>query len=82
MNEKQLMKLKDEVDRAKSASAELRGRRDYLSKELDSKFGCKSIKQAEAKLKELGAEIAEIDEQLAEGIAKCEDMLQDGVQDR
>lgn len=76
MNERELLKLKDKVDQAKSATAELRGRRDYLSKELDSKYGCKSIKQAEAKLKELESKIVEIDDQIEDGIAKCEEMLQ------
>lgn len=50
INEKKLLEIKRAVDSAKSSVSELKGQEDYLIKELQTKYGCKSLAQAEEKL--------------------------------
>ena len=43
MNEKQLLELKEEIEKAKNKLAELKGRKEYLLQELKDKWGCESL---------------------------------------
>ena len=70
MKERELLTLKERIDTAKSKVSELRGRQSYLLQELDKQWGCKNIRQGEAKLSELGNELAKLDKQINEGVAK------------
>lgn len=46
-NEKDLLALKEEIDNAEEQLAKLKGRRDYIMKEiLHDKWNCSDIKQA------------------------------------
>lgn len=73
MNEQDLLKLKGEIDEAKERVAESKGKRNHLMAELKEKWHCKSVKEAEEKLKEMGAEIKELDKQIDEGVAEIEE---------
>lgn len=73
MNEKELLKLKGEIDEAKEQVAELKGKRDHLMSELKEKWHCKSVEEAEGKLKEMEAEIKQLDKQIEEGVREIEE---------
>ena len=67
MTEKQLFDLKKQVDTANSTVSELKGQQTALLKQLKDDWGCKTIDEAEQKLKTLNAEIDMIAEQIEKG---------------
>ena len=67
-----LMDLKQQIEEAKTSKAQAEGRLQQLKKELLEKFGCKTVKAAQTKLKKMEKEISELTEKLETGIAKLE----------
>lgn len=76
MNEKELLQKKQQIENAKSESAELKGKAKYLSEELKTKWGCNTIEEAQNKKAELLQEINDITEQINIGVKKIEDDYQ------
>lgn len=72
MDEKDLLKLKEEIDEAKTKISELTGQRNYLLQELKDKHECKSVEEAEKLQGKMEKEIKELDTQIKEGIGKIE----------
>ena len=70
MNERDLLTLKNRIEQAKNKVSELRGRKSYLVQELQEKWGCSTIQQAETKIAEFKADIAKLDAQISKGINK------------
>ena len=68
MNEKDLLKMKEDIDRAKSKVSELTGKQKHLLSELKDKWECSSIEEAERYLKKLDREIKRIDIKIEESI--------------
>lgn len=73
MNENQLLKLKREVEEAKTSISELKGHLSALMTQLKNDWKCGSIEDAEKKLKSLKKEIDTLDEQIQTGITKLEE---------
>jgi hypothetical protein len=72
MTESDLLKLKSEIDRAKVTVAELTGQQSMLTKQLQDDWQCKTIAEAEVKLKEMEANIASIDKKIERGVQDLE----------
>ena len=74
MNEVELLKLKSDIDKAKTAVSELTGQKNALMRQLEE-WDCKTIEQAEKKLKEMQSEISVIDKKIEEGVKALEAKL-------
>jgi len=73
MDERQLLKLKEEIDTAKTEVSELEGSKKTMLKDLLDRFGCKTLDEASAKLEKMAAEIEALQAQLDAGIQKIEE---------
>ena len=73
MDERQLLKLKEEIDTAKTEVSELEGSKKTMLKDLLDRFGCKTLEEASAKLEKMAAEIEALQAQLDAGIQKIEE---------
>ncbi len=72
MDEKELLKLKEEIEKAKSKVSELKGRKEYLLQELQDKWGCASVEEAQNKIDTLEAEINELETTIEREIGELE----------
>lgn len=72
MNEKDLLKLKEKIDKAKHEAAELKGQQKYLMAELKKTWKCASIKEAEGELKKLEEEITQVNQDISTAIQQLE----------
>lgn len=72
MNERDLLNLKTRIEQAKSKVSELKGRKNYLMQELQEKWSCTTIQQAEVKIKEMKEAINSLDIKIKEGMAKLQ----------
>ena len=73
LNEQQLLDLKDQVDEAKQKVSELKGQQNALNKQLADDWKCKTIEEAEKKLKEMETSIASIDKKIEKGVFELEE---------
>ena len=73
MDEKQLMRLKEEIDTSKSKLSELKGRKQVLMGTLKEKWGCSTVRQAEEKMQELKEKIDDLEDSKEEGIKTLEE---------
>jgi peptidoglycan hydrolase CwlO-like protein len=74
LTEQQLLDLKEKIADAKTEVSELTGQQTALMKQLKDDYGCKTIKEAEAKLKEMEDSIASIDKKIAKGVKELEEL--------
>jgi hypothetical protein len=74
MTERELLDLKAKITTAKNKATGLRGQRDYLMQQLADDWECKTVKEAEAKVKQFDADIAKLDKKIEEGIAEIEEL--------
>ena len=73
MNESEkLLKMKEKIDKAKADVSRLEGSRDQLYKTLKKDFECKTLENAEKKVKKIGRELDKKETALAEGIVGLE----------
>lgn len=68
MTEQDLLKLKKQVDEAKTKVSELNGHKTALLKQLKEDWKCNSIEDAEKKLKSMNKEIDDLSQQIETGI--------------
>ena len=73
MNESELLQLKQEIDSAKTQVAEHEGEKKSILASLLERFGCKTLKEAEAKAAKLQEEIDTAQAELDKGIAEIEE---------
>ena len=73
--ESDLLKLKSDIDKAKVAVSELTGQRNALMKQLEE-FGCKTIDDADSKLKEIESEVSVFNNKITTGIKELEEKYQ------
>ena len=73
MNETELLKLKSEIDAAKTQVAEYEGEKKSILVSLLERFGCQTLKEAEAKAAKLQIEIDTAQAELDKGIADIEE---------
>jgi len=72
INEKQLLELKEEIEKAKNKLAELKGRKEYLLQELKDKWGCESLEEAQNKIDLLNDEINNLETTIEKEIEELE----------
>ena len=72
MKEQELLDLKDKVETAKTTVSELTGQRTALMKQLKDDWDCKTLAEAEAKLKEMEKNISILDKKIERGTAELE----------
>jgi chromosome segregation ATPase len=73
LTEKQLLDLKEDVGDAKQKVAELTGQEKALTNQLKTDWDCKTIVEAEKKLKEMDNEITSIDKKIEKGCNELEE---------
>ena len=73
MNEQDLLKLKKEIDTAKGEIQTLTGEKNYLMKELNDTWQCKTVKDAEQLIKKMEIEIAKMKTGLEELLQKIKE---------
>jgi len=73
MDEKQLLKLKEQIDEAKTAVSELRGHQTALLKQLKDDWGCKTVEEAQTKLKKMESEVSTLNDQITDGLKQLEE---------
>ncbi|GEM_PF-1448226 len=72
IDEKKLLELKKEIENVKMKMSEYRGQKQMLLKELQSKFNCKNVEEAQNKLNELYKIKQDIEEKIDEAIKQLE----------
>ena len=73
LDEDGLLNLKAEIDQAKTTVSELTGQKNALMKQLRETYGCKTVEEAEKKLKTMDKEITTIETQIQEGTKELEE---------
>ena len=73
--EKELLQLKSDIDSAKIKISELTGQKNALLKQLEE-WGCKTIEEAEKKLKEMESDISDFDVKITKGVEELEKKYQ------
>ena len=73
--EKELLELKSQIDSAKIKVSELTGQQNALMALL-KEWDCKTIEEAEAKLKEMEAEVNSFESKIALGVKELEEKYQ------
>lgn len=73
MDEHDLLKLKEEIEGAKTQVAELKGKEKYLKQELQEKWDCGTIEEAEKLLSQMEKDAEKIDKQIQRATAQIED---------
>jgi len=73
--EQELLKIKADIDSAKTKVSELTGQSNALLKQLEE-WGCKTIEEAERKLKEMETEVSNFESKIATGVLELESKYQ------
>jgi len=73
LDEQDLLDLKSEIDDAKEKVSELKGQKTVLLNQLKTDYGCKTIEEAEKKLRTMKKEIESLDEQIEDGLKELEE---------
>jgi len=68
MNEKELLKLKEEIDEAEDELKDLRAKQKYLLEELKNNWDLNSIEEAKELLDELTNDIKTMNKKIEKGI--------------
>lgn len=77
MNEKELLKLKDDIQKSKTKVAEFQGQREYLMKELKKQYNCNSIEEAKKRVLEYQKSIDGLNKLINEGMADLEKQIKE-----
>jgi predicted nucleic acid-binding Zn-ribbon protein len=73
LDEQGLLDLKRKIDTAKTSVSELKGHQTALMNQLKTDYGCKTVEEAEKKLKAMGKKITDLEDQIDEDIKELED---------
>ncbi len=73
MNAQDLIKIKREIEAAKTSVSELTGEQTLLMRQLKEQHGCDTIEQAEGKLEQLDIEIASMTRSIEKGLAELDE---------
>jgi uncharacterized protein YukE len=76
MNESNLLRLKQQIEKAKTTISELSGRKQYLMKQLKDNWECSSVEEAKEKMAILSNEIEELNLKIESGIQELEEKYQ------
>lgn len=81
MKEQELLELKKEIDDAKQQVSELTGQKNALMKQLKEDWGCKTIEEAEEKLKIMDKNITIISTKIEKATKELEAKFIDKEED-
>lgn len=73
VDEEKLLELKQKMDTARTAVAELTGQRKSMMNQLKDTWGCKTLEEADKKLEKMTKEIKELDEEIKKRSAEIEE---------
>jgi predicted nuclease with TOPRIM domain len=76
MTEQQLLDLKDQVEEAKTKVSELTGQKQALMNQLKTDWNCKTIEEANTKLKEMENSISVLEKKIERGVNELEEKYQ------
>ena len=77
LSERRLLELKEELAEAKTAVSELTGQQTAMMKQLKDDYGCKTIEEAEAKLKEMTDSVSLLDKKIEKASTELETLLEE-----
>lgn len=72
MEIKDLLRLQKQIEEGKTEKAQLEGERNAIMKQLEKDWGCKTVQQAEKKIKEMEKEIEQLDADIEVGLEELE----------
>lgn len=75
MDTRKLEKLKAQIDDAKETKAKAEGALEPLMVKLNKEFDCKTLEEAEVKLKKLGVKIESMTEEFDEKLREVEKLM-------
>ena len=73
MDERQLLKLKEQIDGAEREASELEGQRKLYMQQLKDQHGCTTLEAAEKKLQRMEDEIEQKDKELRAALAEIDE---------
>ena len=73
MEKEDLIKLKKQIDTAKTKVSELKGRQQHLMEQLKKDWKCSTVEDAKQKAEEMEAEITKLDKQIEKGIKELKE---------
>jgi DNA-binding FrmR family transcriptional regulator len=76
MTEQELLKLKKDVESAKTSVSELTGQKNAIEKQLKDEWQCKDITEAETMLKQMQDDIVKIDQKIEQKSKEIETKYQ------
>ncbi len=77
MNERDLYRLKEQLEASKTKLEQLRGRRNYLLSQLVKNWKCDTVAGAKIQAKKLEARIALLNEQIQKSLTELEASLEE-----
>ena len=72
MNEKDLLRVKEEIDSAKTELAELSGEKKHLMQELKDNWGCETLEEGQKLLIKMEEDIDKLDQEIKQGLVEIE----------
>jgi len=72
MNERDLLRMKKEIDEAKTELAELNGEKKHLMQELKQNWGCETLGEGQELLVKMEENIDKIDKEIKQGLEEIE----------
>ena len=73
LDEQDLLDLKKDIDEAKTKKSELMGQKKALMDQLKTDWDCKTVEEAQKKLKTMGDEIVGIEDQIEKGVTDLQE---------
>ena len=73
LDEQDLLDLKKDIDEAKTKQSELVGQKNALMTQLKNDWGCKTVEEAQEKLKTMGEEIEDIEDKIEKGVTDLQE---------
>lgn len=73
MTKNELLRLKDEIEEAKTKTAESNGQLSALLTQLADQHNCKTVQAAEKRIESLSTEIDKLQSQIEDGLTELEE---------
>lgn len=73
MDERDLLRVKKEIEEAKSKVSELKGKKQGLMESLKKNWGCNTIPQAKKKVQKLEGQLADLGYEMEEGMQELQE---------
>ena len=70
-----LLRLKTQIDTAKTTKAQSEGRLNELMRRLHTDFKCKTVQQARTRLQQLNTAVEELEQTIEDGLISLENKL-------